>query len=226
MEKRRSTLQAASPNCFFSLPTVMDRTCPKCGKDYSNDVRWKQSLERHLHRKFPCDQPRQVEQEIEYRSLDTIVIPEMNIPADKPMGLVTRWVFGKIMQDHANRCFIKTNVKHDEFYVRVKPDELVVVNTFEFIKLWVNHVFYRLPDCRYKYLLIEDANMDLRFNNWDGVSNSESDAYRELKSAIMQLMIISQGRVKHKNLLIKQTREAMMNTSHTPAPLRYEGAPE
>jgi hypothetical protein len=36
----------------------ISKTCPKCGKDYSEDPYWKSSLKKHLERKNPCDRKR------------------------------------------------------------------------------------------------------------------------------------------------------------------------
>ena len=52
----------------------MERSCPKCGKDYSSDPYWTTSLKRHMNRKNPC-----------IRSHDTKYIRDIN-EIYKPKG--------------------------------------------------------------------------------------------------------------------------------------------
>ena len=37
----------------------ISKVCPKCGKDYTGNPHWKQSLKRHIARKNPCDEKKE-----------------------------------------------------------------------------------------------------------------------------------------------------------------------
>ena len=176
------------------------RACPKCGKDYTGDGHWVQSLRRHLARKNPCDRPKDAgylkdrpgppePPQNPLRSLDTIEWAG-DAPSGKPMRFVAAWFFRQITKDPANVCFVRPNVNKNEYWVRVSPGDVQIVKQWEFIQLWVNHVLVRLfpKGTEFDWQIQADAGIEMGQNDWDGLTDPQSEFIFEMKSAIKDFM--------------------------------------
>jgi len=185
----------------------MDRVCDKCGKDFSGDGHWKQSLRRHQERKFPCDLERpQVAPRNPLRSLDTIEFPEgVDVPQGASMRCVTRWFFKQITKDPSNVCFIRPNMNKDEYWVRVAPGDVRMVKQWVFIQLWVNHVLVRLGPRgnSFEWDLQGDTSIDMARTDWDGIAPADSEFIFEMKSLLKDFMDRCLTKVKIKNEILR-----------------------
>ena len=184
-----------------------ERVCPKCGKDFTGDGHWKQSLRRHLERKFPCDRERPpTTPQNPLRSLDTIEFPPgVDAPQGASMRCVARWFFKQVTKDPANVCFVRPNVNKDEYWVRVSPGDVRIVKQWVFIQLWVNHVLTRLAprNTNFEWDLQGDTGIQLGQTDWDGLAHADSEFIFEMKSVLKEFMDLCPTKVKIKNELVK-----------------------
>jgi hypothetical protein len=188
-------------------------SCTKCGKELTS----KQALDRHLVRKFPCDQVKQVQEVSVIRPLDCTVIPKANTMINLNIEDIVSLVFTVSQRNPSNRCFVRINAAKDEYLVWVSADQVEVVSQAEFIRLWVNHVLTKIPyDDNFAMNVWRDSRIDLKRNDWDGKPRLGSYVYDKLKSTIGIYMIKLLTKAKLKSDILRAA-EAMMNTSHTPA---------
>jgi hypothetical protein len=201
--------QAGPPPTFFLLLQYRmdERRCHKCGKDFSGDGHWKQSLRRHLERKFPCDLQRPQEpSRTPSRSLSTIEWNGSDVPQGKSMRSVTGWFFKEIVKDPANVCFVRPNMNKDEYWVRVSPGDVVRVNQTEFIRLWVNHVLVRCfpkGTSSYDWEIQADAGIEIDRTDWNGVTDPSSDFVFEMRARLKEFMDFCPVKKQIKNELVK-----------------------
>ena len=194
----------------------MDRVCDKCGKDFSGDGHWKQSLRRHQERKFPCDRERpQDAPRNPLRSLDSIEFPEgVDVPQGASMRCVTRWFFRRVTKDAANVCFIRPNMNKDEYWVRVSPGDVRIVKQWVFIQLWVNHVLVRLGPrgTSFEWDLQADTGIEMDRMDWDGIAPPDSEFIFEMKSVLKEFMDLCPTKVKIKNEIVKGSQSVSGST--------------
>jgi hypothetical protein len=178
---------------------AQERKCPKCGKDYTNDGHWVQSLRRHLARKNPCDRPQDADYlknkpvpeppQSPLRSLDSIEW-KGDAPQDKSMRFVAGWFFKEVVKDPGNVCFVRPNINKDEYWVRVSPGDVQIVRQWVFIQLWVNRVLCRLfpKGNSFEWEIQADAGIDLVRDDWDGVADAGSEFIFEMKLVLKDFM--------------------------------------
>ena len=191
------------PQLFFSSSSM---ECPKCGKDFSGDGHWKQSLRRHLERKFPCDRERPQEPTRNpSRSLSTIEWTGADVPQGASMRSVTGWFFKEVMKDQKNLCFVRPNMNKDEYWVRTVPGIVTRVNQKEFIRLWVNQVLCRLMPrgTSYDWEVQADTGIEVDRNDWDGETADGSEFVFEMRARLKEFMDFCPVKKQIKNDLVK-----------------------
>ena len=171
---------------------MTERACPKCGKDYSQDPYWTTGLRKHLARKNPCDRPVGTKYlrgedsstpRTPLRCLDSIEVGSIGSPPPgMPMRLIAPWFFKQVVKHQANVCFVRPNLSKNEIWVKVHRDETVrIVNRDEFIRLFVNHVMFRVfprdtdVSGEYSCWVYSEHGIDIDRNDWDGQSYDNSD---------------------------------------------------
>ena len=144
----------------------MERTCPRCGRDYTDDPYWTTSLRRHLARKNPCDRDLTTTKYVRETSvIDESVVPldevtwDGVIPKKKNRDVVPS-LFASVFSDPSKVCFVQPNKSKNQIWVKVTRGEPVQrVSLVEFIRLFVNHVFIKMM-----YDTVCATN--LLFQNW------------------------------------------------------------
>lgn len=202
-----TTIKSSGCRMNFFLLLLLIMECPKCGKLFVKNSHTKQTLDRHLARKFPCDVQRRPPPPV-LRSLETIVVPA-NLK-DGEVGFVTINFFEEVVRDERNVCFVKPNMDENKYYVQVTDGEVKIVNENEFIRLWVNYVLHRIPrvgsfDCD----VYSDAAIDIDRNDWDGIPNPDSFFIQSMKFVLHQFMADLPHKLKLKNRLLDIRQNTM-----------------
>jgi hypothetical protein len=204
---------------IFSMCKVMERSCPKCGRDYSNNPYWTTDLRKHLLRKNQCDRTpdtKYIRGTIvplrEIFSLDSSIMNITEVPYRDDM---LEWFFGEFTKNQKNVCFVKPNKSKNEILVKVNGC-LKIVTISEFIKLFFNLViikwFPENPDFETKLICDLQYDLDTR-EPWNGVYTFEepkkdgtmkiviSEFYTEIKRIILNYMHMYPDKTGLKNLL-------------------------
>jgi hypothetical protein len=198
---------------------MTDRVCPKCGKDYSGDPYWTTGLRKHLARKNPCDRPAGTKYlrcedaptpRTPLRCLDSVEVGAVGSPAPgTPMRLVGPWLFKQVVKDHANVCFVRPNLSKNEIWVKVHKDETVrIVTRDEFIRLFVNHVMFRLfpRDSEvfgeYSCWLYSENAVDIDTGDWDGQTYAKSEFMFGMWDALRGFLDTCPNKVPLRNMLV------------------------
>ena len=197
----------------------MERKCPKCGKDYSNDPYWTTGLRKHMSRKNPCNSAPGTKYirgiDVPQREIFSLDSSVMDVAKEVPARDVWAWFFGEFVKNEKNVCFVKPNKSKNEILVKVH-NTLKIVTFDEFIKLFFNLViikwFPENPDIESS--LISDLNYDLDARKpWNGVYLLQdmrndgtmktviSDFYTEIKRVILNYMHMYPDKTGLKNLL-------------------------
>lgn len=106
------------------------------------------------------------------------------------MSFVAAWFFKEITKDPANVCFVRPNVNKNEYWVRVSPGDVQIVKQWKFIQLWVNHVLVRLfpKGTEFDWQIQADAGIEMHQDDWDGLTDPQSEFIFEMKSVIKDFM--------------------------------------
>jgi hypothetical protein len=205
------------------------KKCPKCLKDYSCDVNWVQSLQRHLARKNPCDrkpgtkyikQVKVEENTWDYNALDSVTWTKKPRPRGIPLQEVAPWMFKDVFSNQENVCFVYPNKSKNEVIVKVSKDKPArMMSTDKFIKEFVNHVFLKLfnfeKEDRLETWLTE--NFIFPGSHWDGTFpdrmtyvneekkkiKSEPDFMIHMRRAIKDFSGMQTNKNTLKNILLK-----------------------
>jgi hypothetical protein len=185
------------------------RTCPGCGRDYSDDPFWKTSLKRHLGRKNPCTRAADVKYVREFKPSTVSVTHELisleNVvwePKKPPKGTrhqdIIPWLFRNIFSQESNVCFVRPNKSKNEILVRVL-NKVQQVPLDMFIRLFINHVYNKV----HNYVCDDNGTFErwLNLNLIDGM-HSWSGVVPDGKTYINSYGI----RVKNKPEFIIQMR--------------------
>jgi hypothetical protein len=175
-----------------------------------------------LARKNPCDRPADASilrgtpepPRKSLKCLDSVewATPESPTP-DTPKRFVAPWFFKEIFKDSQNVCFVKPNVCKNELWVKITKNEPVqIVKIDEFIRLFVNHVMFRLfprnyPGfSEYENWLYCEHHIDLNRGNWDGTIPDEGPEFIfGMRDAVRELVSAYPNRTQLKNMLVNFT---------------------
>ena len=127
-----------------NFPSVLYmRTCPKCGRDFSQDVFWTTSLKRHLARKNPCVKNVAVKTVGALDEIDVSVC--LPVPTNIPNEEVAPWIFRRVFSVPGNVFFVKPNLKHQDILIKeTRGAILKSVTRDELLRLFFKNVVCKL----------------------------------------------------------------------------------
>ena len=218
------------PNKNIGDYKEMERICPRCGRDYSDDPYWTSKLRRHLERKNPCDRPSDSkyirESKVVHHSitvLDSIIWEPKKPPKGTSNRDIVPWLFNDIFSNETNICFVQPNRSRNEIFVKVSNDSRVtIVNVDGFIQLFINHVFLKkmhtfICDDNFMFERWLTQNMIVGGISWNGAYPDRStyvntfgnhvknnpDFMIHMRSAVKSFLGTQNNKLHLKNILLQ-----------------------
>ena len=174
----------------------MERKCPKCGKDFSDDKFWTTSLKRHLERKYPCDVmngkylkrnlPSTSRNDFTCMSFDHIS-PPLNY---KIRASIAPNILKQIFDKEVNRCISWINIKNDDILILYKGN-LEHINNEKLTQLCMLFLHFQVfPTLKsswvkydeFKEWLLTSTLVDLDDDIWNGVMPRQCEYYNSIRN--------------------------------------------